>query len=139
MSPPEAAAARTTRARRLRTPGLRGLGETDEGFVAREDVDAPPSPPRPKAPGRSRGVPGETRARADAAGIADAAGDMASTSFSGPALRESDVVHPPHVFKSRPIRRQPCREFANFHSEARFFPRGHLCVARGSRARRHAC
>jgi STIP1 family protein 1 len=100
LSPPEAAAARTTRARRLRTPGLRALGETDEGFVAREDVDAPPSPPRPKAPGRSRGVPGETRARTDAAGIADAAGDMASTSFSGPALRESDVVHPPDVFKS---------------------------------------
>ena len=109
MSPPEAAAARTTRARRLRTPGLRALGETDEGFVAREDVDAPPSPPRPKAPGRSRGVPGETRARTDAAGIADAAGDMASTSFSGPALRESDVAHPPDVFKSSTIRRRRVR------------------------------
>ena len=80
-SPPGAAAARTTRAWRAPPTGgfLRGEGDRDEGFVTREDVDAPASPPLPRSPGRSRGVPGETRARADAAGIADAAGDMAST------------------------------------------------------------
>ena len=74
-------AARTTRAWRAPPTGgfLRGEGDRDEGFVMREDVDAPASPHLPRSPGRSRGVPGETRARADAAGIADAAGDMAST------------------------------------------------------------